>query len=74
MTASLQVENFHETIEIHSNETIASFGQRLTNEFFRPIFKHQMPIFKYPSNRNPGAFAEYPDETNKSDTNNVDKP
>ena len=73
MTASLQAETFHETLTIHSNETIASFGQRLTNEFFRPIFKYQRPIFKYPSNRHIGAFEDWPYETNKSDTNIVDK-
>ena len=76
MTASLQVENFHETLLIHSNETIASFGQRLTNEFFRPIFKNQRQIFKYPSNRKLGGFEDRPVETNNntSVTNIVDKP
>lgn len=58
MTASLQIDNFHETLIVHTNETIASFGQRFTNEFFRPIFKYQKPIFKYPSNRNLGVFAD----------------
>jgi hypothetical protein len=58
MTASLEMENFHETLIIHSNETLASFGQRFTNEFFRPIFKYQKPLFKYPSNRNLGVFAD----------------
>jgi hypothetical protein len=58
MTASLQVENFHETLIVRSNETLASFGQRFTNEFFRPMFKYQKPIFKYPSNRHPGEFAD----------------
>lgn len=56
MTASLQIQNFRETLIINSNETIASFGHRFTNELFRPIFKYQRPIFKYPSNRNLGAF------------------
>jgi hypothetical protein len=60
--ASLQIENFHENLMIRSNESIASFGQRFTNEFFRPIFKYQRPIFRYPSNRNLGVFA-YPPET-----------
>jgi hypothetical protein len=57
MTASLQMENFHETLPIGTNESIASFGRRFTNEFFRPIFRNQKPIFKYPSNRNLGAFS-----------------
>jgi hypothetical protein len=70
VTASLQAEKFHETLVINSNETIASFGQRFTNEFFRPIFEYQRPIFKYPSNRNPGAFADWSVKTNKSNTNN----
>jgi hypothetical protein len=74
ITASLQAENFHETLLIHSNETIASFGQRLTNEFFRPIFKYQRPVFKYPSNRNLGAFADWLVETNNSITNTLDRP
>jgi hypothetical protein len=76
MTASLQADTFHETLIIQSNETIASFGQRLTNEFFRPIFKYQRPIFKYPSNRKLGVFEEWKPETNnnKSVTNIVDKP
>jgi hypothetical protein len=65
---SLQAETFRETLTIQTNETIASFGRRLTNEFFRPIFKNQRPIFKYPSNRNFGAFAGIGQETNKSDT------
>src|ERR1043166_4748398 len=56
-TASLQAENFHETLTINSNETITSFGQRLTNEFFRPIFTNQRPIFKYPSSRYLGEFV-----------------
>ncbi len=57
MKAALQIETFHESLVIRSNESIASFGQRFTNEFFRPIFKYQRPIFKYPSNRNLGVFA-----------------
>jgi hypothetical protein len=68
MTESLQSENFHETLTVSTNESIASFGQRLTNEFFRPIFKFQTPIFKYPSNRHLGEFAVPPIETNKSDS------
>jgi hypothetical protein len=71
--ASLQMENFHETLTLRSNETLASFGQRFTNEFFRPLFKYQKPFFKYPSNRNPGAFADWLLITNKSETNIVDK-
>jgi hypothetical protein len=76
MTASLDINNFHETLVIHSNETFASFGQRFTNEFFRPIFKYQRPMFKYPSSRNLGVFEDRPVETNndKSVTNIVDKP
>src|ERR1017187_5298612 len=76
MTASLEINNFHETLAIHSNETLASFGQRFTNEFFRPIFKYQRPIFKYPSSRKLGVFEDWPLGTNnnKSDTNIVDKP
>jgi hypothetical protein len=65
MTASLRIENFHETLIIHSNETIASFGQRFTNEFFRPIFKYQAPLFRYPSNRKLGVFADSPGENPK---------
>jgi hypothetical protein len=68
MTASLQSENFHETLIINSNETVASFGQRLTNELFRPIFKYQKPIFKYPSNRHLGVLGDWEMETNKSDS------
>ena len=64
MTASLKIENFHESLMIHSNETLASFGQRLTNEMFRPIFKNQRPLFKYPSNRKLGLFEDYVTETN----------
>jgi hypothetical protein len=70
MTASLQAETFHETLIIRSNETIASFGQRLTNEFFRPIFKNQKPIFKYPSNRKLGVFEDYVFEANNKGVTN----
>jgi hypothetical protein len=74
MTASLQIENFHETLNFDTNETIADFGRRLTNEFFRPIFKYQRPIFKYPSNRKLGVFEDWPLEANnKSVTNTLDK-
>jgi hypothetical protein len=75
MTASLEINNFHEILEIHSNESFASFGQRFTNEFFRPIFKYQRPIFKYPSSRNLGVLEDYNVETNnnKSVTNTLDR-
>jgi hypothetical protein len=71
--ASLQIENFHESVMLHSNETLASIGQRFTNEFFRPIFKYQRPIFKYPSSRHLGDFEEWVKEDHKRDTNIVDK-
>jgi hypothetical protein len=74
VTASLQIENFHETLTLHSNETLASFGQRFTNEFFRPIFQYQMPIFKYPSNRHLGALEDRPNENDRGVTNNTHKP
>lgn len=59
VTASLQAENFHETLTILTNESIASYGQRLTNEFFRPIFQNQRAIFKYPSNKHLGEFSDW---------------
>lgn len=68
VNASLQAENFHEVLTIRSNETIATFGQRLTNEFFRPIFKYQRPIFKYPSNKYPGVFQNWETQTNTTVT------
>ncbi|HXD00839.1 MAG TPA: hypothetical protein VN048_15970, partial [Verrucomicrobiae bacterium] len=74
ITASLQADNFREILIIHSNETIASFGQRLTNEFFRPIFKYQRPVFKYPSNRHIGDFSDWLTATNRGDTNLAEKP
>jgi hypothetical protein len=73
VVSSLLAENFHETLTIQSNETIASFGRRLTNELFRPIFKYQKPAFKYPSDRYLGVFEDWQDETNKSDTNTLDR-
>jgi hypothetical protein len=73
VVSSLLAENFHETLTIQSNETIASFGRRLTNELFRPIFKYQKPAFKYPSDRYLGVFEDWQDETNKSDTKTLDR-
>jgi hypothetical protein len=66
---SLQAESFSEMLTIQTNETIASFGLRLTNEFFRPIFRFQRPI---PSSRNMGVFAGWQAETNKNVTKTVD--
>jgi hypothetical protein len=58
VTASLEFDSFRETLVVGTNETIASFSHRLTNALFRPIFKYQRPMFKYPSNRNLGVFAD----------------
>lgn len=72
MKAALEIDNFRETLVINSNETLADFGQRFTNELFRPIFKYQRPIFKYPSYRNLGVFQSWEVETNSKGTNTSD--
>jgi hypothetical protein len=72
MAVSLENEHFHDMLSISSNDTASSIGEKLTNEFFRPIFKYQRPIFKYPSNRNLGALSDWVSETNKSDSKILD--
>jgi len=57
-TISLQGTNFSEIIAIHTNDSTAFVGEMFTNEFYRPIFPGQRPIFKYPSSRHPGVFAD----------------
>ena len=61
-TVSLESTNFSEILNISTNDSIGSIGEMITNEFYRPIFPGQRAIFKYPSNRNLGVFA---DETNR---------
>jgi hypothetical protein len=67
-TVSLQSSNFAEVLAIHTNDSVDLVGEMLTNEFYRPVFPDQRRVFKYPSNRNPGAFADWvkiqPPETN----------
>ena len=55
-TVSLKSENFLEILSVPTNGL--STGQMITNEFYRPIFTGQRPIFKYPSNRYLGAFQD----------------
>jgi len=73
VTESLQIDNFRETLTIITNESIASFGQRLTNEFFRPIFQNQRAFFKYPSNRHLGEYSDWFVGTNRANANDVGK-
>jgi hypothetical protein len=60
-TISLEATNFSEILRIYTNDSVRSIGEMITNEFYRPIFQGQRPIFKYPSNRKLGVFN---DETN----------
>lgn len=62
-TVSLEATNFFEVLHIYTNDSVDSIGQMLTNEYYRPVFQGQRRLFKYPSNRNLGAFN---DETNAS--------
>ena len=69
-TVSLQSSNFSEVLAIHTNDSVDLVGEMLTNEFYRPVFPGQMRVFKYPSNRNPGAFEDWvkiqPSKTNSA--------
>jgi hypothetical protein len=58
-TVSLQSSNFSEVLAIHTNDSGDVVGEMLSNEFYRPMFPGQMRVFKYPSNRNPGAFEPW---------------
>lgn len=71
-TVSLQSQNFREIIRIYTNDTAASLGQIITNEFYRPVFPGQRAVFKYPSyRRNIGVFADWVNDTNKCVTNTL---
>lgn len=72
-TVSLQATNFSEIIRFFTNDSPAEIGQIITNEFYRPIFPGQRAIFKYPSNRHLGGFADWLSDTNTSDAKLVDK-
>ncbi len=63
-TISLKSDAFSEILAFKTNDTLADIGETWTNEFYRPIFQYQRPLFKYPSNRNPGAFADWLEKTN----------
>ena len=56
-----------EILTFKTNDTFAEIGEIFTNEFYRPMFPYQRPIFKYPSNLNPGAFGDWM-FTNTTDT------
>jgi hypothetical protein len=50
---------YFDSVILPTNTTLETFGQMLTNELYRPILPGQKAIFKYPSNRNPGVFADW---------------
>jgi len=56
---SLQSQTFFDVLTIPTNASIASIGEMITNEFYKPIFPGQKAIFKYPSNRHLGVFADW---------------
>ena len=72
-TISLQSQTFKEIIGFTTNDSIAEEGEVWTNEFYRPVFKNQHRIFKYPSYLNLGVVEDW-NITHKSVTNIVDKP
>jgi hypothetical protein len=51
-----------------------SIGDIMTNYMYDLKFPESKTIFKYPFNRNPGAFEDRFTRTNKSDTKTVDMP
>jgi len=55
----LQSQTFFDVLTIPTNASIASIGEMITNEFYKPIFPGQKAIFKYPSNRHLGVFADW---------------